>query len=308
MKYNILINQLGVAKAGLAGKTDLADWAIIDYLQQWYFAERKKTIFVQERGINYVWLNYKHLIEEMPLLGIKDKDALSNRIKKLKQLGLIDTFQTADRTLYFILTPKCVEIIGFTTNGKRLSDGDGTDLSHHDRTGLSHGDGTAQTDHQSNIQPRNQKDTLTCINGVDARDGSSEQAVDAPDDEKPRKPFRSKLQEDLFDEFWRAYPRKRNKGQAERAWVKISPNAELFAKIMDGLARAKASFDWRKEDGRFIPYPATWLNAKGWEDEYEGDPGMFRRRSQEAQPAPAKPSKYAHIYANEKNAARSNGN
>jgi len=24
--------------------------------------------------------------------------------------------------------------------------------------------------------------------------------------------------------------------------------------------------DWRKDSGQFIPHPATWLNAKGWED------------------------------------------
>jgi hypothetical protein len=38
---------------------------------------------------------------------------------------------------------------------------------------------------------------------------------------------------------------------------------------MEGLERAKRSRDWIKESGQYIPYPATWLNAKGWEDDYE---------------------------------------
>ena len=25
--------------------------------------------------------------------------------------------------------------------------------------------------------------------------------------------------------------------------------------------------DWQKEGGRFVPYPAKWLNAAGWLDE-----------------------------------------
>jgi 5-methylcytosine-specific restriction endonuclease McrA len=85
---------------------------------------------------------------------------------------------------------------------------------------------------------------------------------------KPRPPFTSKKQEQLFDQFWQLYPRKKNKGQAERVWARLRPNDELFAAILAGLERAKASYDWQKEGGKYIPYPATWLNAKGWEDEY----------------------------------------
>jgi len=113
MKYYILINQVGIVEAGLHTKTDMVDWAIIDYLQQWYFSERKKTIFNTNDNNHYVWVNYNHLIQEMPMLGIKDKHAISHRLKKLKNLNLIKTFCTKDNTLYFILTPFCIDIIGF---------------------------------------------------------------------------------------------------------------------------------------------------------------------------------------------------
>ncbi len=102
----------------------------------------------------------------------------------------------------------------------------------------------------------------------------AEKVTATPDGDKlseksgPRSPFKSKRQEQLFDEFWKAYPKKRSKGRAERAWVKIAPDTELFSAILDGLERAKRSRDWTKEGGRYIPYPATWLNAKGWEDDY----------------------------------------
>ncbi len=72
-----------------------------------------------------------------------------------------------------------------------------------------------------------------------------------------------------FNEFWKSYPKKRSKGQAEKAWSKIKPDAELFAAMMQGLDRAKRCLDWLKDGGQYIPYPATWLNAKGWEDDYD---------------------------------------
>ncbi len=102
----------------------------------------------------------------------------------------------------------------------------------------------------------------------------AEKVTATPDGDKlseksgPRSPFKSKRQEQLFDEFWAQYPKKRSKGQAEKTWVKLKPDEQLFEAIMAGLERAKTSVDWQKDSGQYIPYPATWLNAKGWEDEY----------------------------------------
>ena len=72
-----------------------------------------------------------------------------------------------------------------------------------------------------------------------------------------------------FEEFWCIYPRKKSKGQAEKAWKHLSPDGALRGSILDALERAKTSSDWRREGGKFIPYPATWLNARGWEDELQ---------------------------------------
>lgn len=113
MKYSITINQVGIANSGLAEKTDLADWAIIDYLKDWFFAETKKTILNHEDGKQYTWLNYNHLIQNMPLLPFKNKDGLSKRIKKLKSLNLIKTIVMKDNSLYFILTDFCISTCFF---------------------------------------------------------------------------------------------------------------------------------------------------------------------------------------------------
>jgi hypothetical protein len=73
-----------------------------------------------------------------------------------------------------------------------------------------------------------------------------------------------------FVRFWDSYPRKKSKGHAERAWLKIKPDEQLAASIIAGVERAKTSADWLRDDGQFIPHPATWLNARGWEDELGG--------------------------------------
>lgn len=68
-----------------------------------------------------------------------------------------------------------------------------------------------------------------------------------------------------FSLFWAAYPKKRSRGSAEKAWKRCA-NGNI-AEIMAGLETSKSSNDWRKDNGKFIPYPASWLNARGWEDE-----------------------------------------
>jgi hypothetical protein len=71
----------------------------------------------------------------------------------------------------------------------------------------------------------------------------------------------------LFETFWKAYPKKKLKGNAEKAWIKAKVTNGRYEQIMNKLEILKKSKDWQKEEGKFIPHPATWLNGKGWEDE-----------------------------------------
>ncbi|MBA7589674.1 hypothetical protein ES708_31763 [subsurface metagenome] len=90
-----------------------------------------------------------------------------------------------------------------------------------------------------------------------------------------------------FEVFWKAYPKRKSKGQAEKAFVKVNPDEQLLATMLATIERAMKSEDWQKEGGKFIPYPATWLNAKGWEDEFPekgGQSGTHRKGSQKLPP------------------------
>lgn len=70
-----------------------------------------------------------------------------------------------------------------------------------------------------------------------------------------------------FDEFWTAYPKKRAKEDARKAWAKLKPDEALGKQIIQAVDKAKKTKDWQKENGKYIPYPATYLNGKRWEDE-----------------------------------------
>lgn len=70
-----------------------------------------------------------------------------------------------------------------------------------------------------------------------------------------------------FKEFWEAYPKKVDKGYAEKAFekaVKIAP----FAEIMAGLESYK-----NHVDPKFIKNPATFLGGLTWQNDYGGQIG-----------------------------------
>jgi hypothetical protein len=89
------------------------------------------------------------------------------------------------------------------------------------------------------------------------------------DDGEPDKQPKKSLLEQRFDEFWAAYPKKVGKKAAWSAFKKVKPDAELFDKIMTAIGRAKATWQWQRENGRYIPNPKTWLNEGRWDDEYK---------------------------------------
>ena len=84
-----------------------------------------------------------------------------------------------------------------------------------------------------------------------------------------KKDSRAKAREGAwFEQFYQAYPKKRDKKRAEKAWKNIERHSpELTMKILAAIEVWKDTEDWRREKGRFVPYPATWLNGERWEDE-----------------------------------------
>jgi len=70
-----------------------------------------------------------------------------------------------------------------------------------------------------------------------------------------------------FQRFWLLYPKKCGKQDALRAWAKLRPDAPTTERIIQQVERVAATPEWRKDGGRFIPHPATYLNGRRFDDE-----------------------------------------
>jgi hypothetical protein len=70
-----------------------------------------------------------------------------------------------------------------------------------------------------------------------------------------------------FDTFWNQYPKKQGKDAARKAWGKLNPDHTLNTIILTRLEQQKASEQWQRENGKYIPHASTWLNGKRWDDE-----------------------------------------
>jgi hypothetical protein len=91
--------------------------------------------------------------------------------------------------------------------------------------------------------------------------------------EKPKRERKSKGEsslpfEEAFADFWGAYPRKTAKANAEKAWAKLAKSNSLpdMDTLLAAISSQAEKNDWAREDGRFCPHPATWLNGRRWED------------------------------------------
>lgn len=69
-----------------------------------------------------------------------------------------------------------------------------------------------------------------------------------------------------FERFWQAYPKKVGKDAAEREWNKLAPGDDLTDAMIAAVRAQRASEQWRKDGGQFIPHPRTWLHQGRWKD------------------------------------------
>lgn len=82
-----------------------------------------------------------------------------------------------------------------------------------------------------------------------------------PNKKPPKSP---KGEPEGFPEFYAAYPKHAARAKAARAFEKVTVPVAVILKALEWQRRLP---DWKKENGKYIPLPATYLNDKRWEDE-----------------------------------------
>jgi hypothetical protein len=92
---------------------------------------------------------------------------------------------------------------------------------------------------------------------------STRYQLDAPETETETE-TETERETDSFAQFWKIYPKKVGKDLALASWKKKKPRLD---DVMFALSWQTQSKDWTKEDGKYIPMPATYLNQGRWKDE-----------------------------------------
>lgn len=70
-----------------------------------------------------------------------------------------------------------------------------------------------------------------------------------------------------FLKFWKTYPKKEGKGAALKAYQNIKEPKPTLKTIIESIELHKQQEQWQTK--QFIPLPATWLNQRRWEDEFD---------------------------------------
>lgn len=128
---------------------------------------------------------------------------------------------------------------------------------------------TTNRDYTENTKNPIYAQTDACAEMGEKQEPSSEKQT-APSEKKTPTQRKQELA-DMFDEFWKVYPKKKNKVAAKQAFFKLMPDRETFVTILKAVHIAIRSYDWRKDNGQYIPYPSSWLNGRRWEDEQQPD-------------------------------------
>jgi len=119
--------------------------------------------------------------------------------------------------------------------------------------------------------------------GRDKEETNEEMLCSEPLHDAPAKSKKSKSKKtppeaysEDFEAFWKLYPHRKGKGDASRAWERLSLTQKRKA-----YAAAKEQMPellGRMNDirGNFCPMPATWINQGRFDDEVSKEPGRSR--------------------------------
>lgn len=72
-----------------------------------------------------------------------------------------------------------------------------------------------------------------------------------------------------FLEFKDAWPKGHwgKPNDAAKAWMQTESVRPPLPELLAGLAHCKASEQWGRDGGQYIPLPSTWLRDMGWESQ-----------------------------------------
>jgi hypothetical protein len=249
MKYSILgFNQRKVVELSeeYGVKIDCNDLLILSWFTNFRGTGKMKMKLVDE--IPFYWVDYKAIITDLPILGVKES-MMRKRFQKYIDIGFFDRnsekVQGGTKT-YYALNDLYFELIQESAK-KSLQ-----------RENITSAQGENITSDRGNLLPPQGENITSVYNKSHYNDPSTNNPPMSPDGI-----------DGFFEMFWKAYPKKINKQGAKKSFAKIKVDEQLFNLMLKAIEREKNSEQWKREQGRFIPHPTTWLNQRRWEAEIE---------------------------------------
>lgn len=277
MKYTIHgFSQRKALEFGL--KSD--ELLILRWFVDFMGTSRMKKFTVDEE--QFFWVKYDFILEQLPILKCNKKnlaakfkklvnaDILKN--KTLKKGGTYSLYCIGERYEELISDTPEVETEGYPKTGNGVAP---KELEGYSETG--NGVTQKQAEGCSKTGKGLPENSLTVTRKQVNKDSSCysssySSCKDICSSDEEREPEltssqKKKLLQEYFEKFYMAYPKKRAKNNAEKAFMKLKPDKEFLESVLSSLEEQKKSDDWLKDNGQYIPYPASWINAGNWEDE-----------------------------------------
>lgn len=211
---------------------ELGNLDVIDLvILRWIVDFEPKMAKKEIDGEIYFWVNYQSLLEALPILNIK-KRMLCYRLEKMCDVDILKHKNVKDKGNY--------SYYSFGKNYIKL---------------------------MQNIAEASAENCLTLMQNIAEQNNSSIKETHLLNNSKEN--IKESFDKSLFDKFWEVYPKKVSKGNVEKWFTKNKPSEDLVNEMITKINLLKETKQWKSDNGQYIPYPTTWLNAKGWEDEIQ---------------------------------------
>ena len=128
-------------------------------------------------------------------------------------------------------------------------------------------------------------DVTNCYADVASCYTEKREDIDKREDiEIDKKQEKKQKLEQMFEAFWVLYPKKINKRQCFTAFCNIKGLEKEFESIIKALKEDRSSEQWQRDNGKFIPYPLTWLHQERWKSTFEAPNGLPYYMREESRP------------------------
>lgn len=263
MKYTIEgFNQkaamnITAEKDGKTLKLDCTDLIILRFFVDFYPNMIKKTIDNRE----YAWVNYQHILDDMPLLNI-GKRSLMDRFRKLVDLKVLShmTFKENGTFSYY----------GFGENYSLLI----SDYEQECRETISKGMKNISqgmkniAEGVNNIAYPCEENFIPPVKNSSHQNNPSTINNSSTKDSKSRTAVREKDLEAEFEKIWSEYPRKEGRKNALKAYIKARKNGTSQEEIKKGLDAYISKIRAEKTEPQYIKHGSSWFNQECWLDDY----------------------------------------